>query len=105
MNDAPYARFARKELILRDELAIDRTVLANERTLLAYVRTALTLLIAGVTFVHFIESGVPRILGLVFVPAGVLVGVFGAWRCSRMSRAIRSLRNGGGPSASAADGQ
>jgi uncharacterized membrane protein YidH (DUF202 family) len=32
MADAPYARFARKELILRNELAIDRTVLAYVRT-------------------------------------------------------------------------
>ncbi len=93
MTDAPYARFARKELILRDELAIDRTVLANERTLLAYVRTALTLIIAGVTFIHFIESGAPRTLGFVFLPAGVLAGLFGAWRCGRMAGAIRSLRN------------
>jgi putative membrane protein len=93
MADVPYTRFARKELILRDELAIDRTVLANERTLLAYVRTALTLLITGVTFIHFIESGAPRILGLLFVPAGVIVGAFGAWRCRRMQAGIRALRS------------
>ena len=99
MSDTPYARFARKELILRDELAIDRTVLANERTLLAYVRTALTLLIVGVTFIHFIESGVPHVLGFVFVPAGLLVGAFGAWRCRRMGSAIRSLRTESAPPA------
>ena len=35
------------QLILRDHLAADRTVLANERTFLAYIRTTLTLFVAG----------------------------------------------------------
>ena len=47
----PYGGFRLPELILRDRLAIDRTVLANERTLLAYIRTALTLFLVGITFV------------------------------------------------------
>ncbi len=92
MSETPYARFERKELILRDELAIDRTVLANERTMLAYVRTALTLFIAGVTFIEFIESSMWRSFGYFFIPVGVLVGIFGAWRCRRMGRAIQSVR-------------
>lgn len=33
-KDSPYFRFCNDELILRDELAVDRTLLANERTLL-----------------------------------------------------------------------
>ena len=49
----PYQRFLKEELILRDELAIDRTLLANERTLMAYVRLAITLIIAGVSIIHF----------------------------------------------------
>lgn len=48
----PYAGLSPDELILRDRLAIDRTVLANERTLLAYARTSLALLIAGLSLVH-----------------------------------------------------
>lgn len=48
----PYAGLSADELILRDRLAIDRTVLANERTLLSYARTAMTLLIAGLSLIH-----------------------------------------------------
>jgi len=99
MAEAPYARFARRERILRDELAIDRTVSANERTLLAYVRTALTLIIAGATFIQFIESGALRVAGFVAVPAGLLVGLAGFWRCGRMAAAIRLLRNAAEPPA------
>jgi putative membrane protein len=49
---ATYTGFSPDELILRDRLAIDRTILANERTLLAYARTALALLIAGLSLMH-----------------------------------------------------
>ena len=51
-NVEAYARVSPRDLILRDRLAIDRTVLANERTLLAYIRTALTLFLVGISFVH-----------------------------------------------------
>ena len=51
-NVEAYASVRPRDLILRDRLAVDRTVLANERTLLAYIRTALTLLLLGLSFVH-----------------------------------------------------
>ncbi|HEX9972048.1 MAG TPA: DUF202 domain-containing protein, partial [bacterium] len=38
MSQRFYQEFSESDLILRDRLALDRTVLANERTLLAYVR-------------------------------------------------------------------
>jgi putative membrane protein len=92
MPDHPYARFQQEELILRDELAIDRTILANERTVLAYCRSALTLVIAGVTFVHFVEAGTLRYLGMLFVPFGLAIGAFGVARYRRMDSAIRVVR-------------
>jgi putative membrane protein len=46
------ASAVKEDFILRDRLAIDRTVLANERTLLSYVRTALTLFLVGMSFIH-----------------------------------------------------
>ena len=45
----PYSKFRTEEMILRDWLARDRTVLANERTLLAYLRTTLMLWISAGT--------------------------------------------------------
>ena len=38
-----------KDLILREKLAIERTVMANDRTLLSFVRTALYFAIAGIS--------------------------------------------------------
>ncbi len=93
MNDSPYSKFNRDDLILRDELAIDRTLLANERTLLAYLRSAVALLIAGVSIIHFSQGGWFRVMGIACLPAGVITGVVGVWRSRLMSRSISLVRN------------
>jgi len=41
-------KFKDSNLILRDKLALDRTVLANQRTLLSYVKTAIFLVSTAV---------------------------------------------------------
>lgn len=92
MTKNPYENYADKELILRDELAIDRTLLANERTLLAYLRSGLALGIVGITFLHFFEAGMLFYVGIVFIPCGIVVGIFGAIRYRKMDMAIRFVR-------------
>lgn len=92
MPENPYDRFHNKDLILRDELAIDRTILANERTVLAYLRGALTLIIAGVTFIHFIDKGFLLYLGGGLIPLGLIVGILGYARYRKMDKAIRVVR-------------
>ncbi|HMP76340.1 MAG TPA: DUF202 domain-containing protein [Kiritimatiellia bacterium] len=93
MSDTAYARFEKEDLILRDELAVDRTLLANERTLLAYLRSAVALVIAGVSIVHFAPEGWFRVIGLLCVPTGLVSGVIGVVRFRKMNRAIGLLRN------------
>ncbi|MFH1707174.1 MAG: DUF202 domain-containing protein [Planctomycetota bacterium] len=92
MADAPYARFNPDDLILRDELAVDRTLLANERTLLAYLRSAVALLIAGGSMIHFASAGWFMWLGVACLPAGGITGVIGVMRFARMYRAIAHVR-------------
>ena len=89
----PYSRFAADDLILRDELAIDRTLLANERTLMAYLRSGVALLIAGVSIIHFSSEGWFWLLGLVCLPAGMITGVIGVVRYRRMNKKIALVRN------------
>jgi len=88
----PYERFKKSDLILRDELAIDRTVLANERTLLAYVRLAITLIIAGVSIVHFAMEKWFETIGILCVPIGIVVGVYGWHRYQKMAEEIQAIR-------------
>jgi putative membrane protein len=92
MPSDPYQRFAMEDRILRDELAIDRTVLANERTLLAYLRSGVALVLAGVTFLHFAEDTLIRVVGIACVPSGFLAIGIGVWRYRMMDRRIQSAR-------------
>jgi putative membrane protein len=93
-GDNPYLRFRKNELILRDELAIDRTILANERTVLSYLRGAMALIIAGVTFVHFINAGWLLYLGMSLVPFGLLIAAIGIMRYRFMNHRIQAIRQG-----------
>jgi putative membrane protein len=92
MKDTPYSRFGQDDLILRDELAIDRTLLANERTLLAYLRSGVALLIAGVTIIHFSLQGWFLTVGIACIPVGIAAGLIGVARYRKMNRSIVRLR-------------
>ena len=93
----------KSDMILRDFLAIDRTVLANQNTFLAYLRTALTLFVAGLTFVRFFDHSVVEIIGWIFVPLGVGTFAVGLLRYNRLRRVLKMIQTpppGSGPSAS-----
>ncbi len=75
MNGGFYIQFNREDLILRDYLAADRTVLANERTFMSYIRTAIALAAAGGSLIHFLDSLVATIGGIILITlAAVTIG-------------------------------
>lgn len=92
MNQTPYSRFQNENLILRDELAVDRTILANERTLLAYLRSAVSLVIAGVSMMHFSNGGWFFSIGAACLPVGLVTGIVGTMRYRTMQHSITCLR-------------
>jgi putative membrane protein len=59
-----------EEMILRDYLAIDRTIMSNESTFLANIRTTLTFVVAGVTLIKFFNSLPFQVLGWVLMAIG-----------------------------------
>jgi putative membrane protein len=77
MIEDPYAEFKREEMILRDWLALDRTVLANKRTFLAYGRTAIALLVLGMAFVKLINHHWFEIAGFSLMALGIVVFTIG----------------------------
>jgi putative membrane protein len=93
MTDQIYSRFEKTELILRDELAIDRTLLANERTLLSYLRSGVALLIAGVSIMHFSQGDWFSTVGLICLPTGIITGIIGVVRYSKMNKSISLVRS------------
>ena len=88
----PYSRFEGDDLILRDDLAIDRTLLANERTLLAYLRAAVALVIAGASIIHFSQAGWFWTVGIACLPGGVAIGIVGVLRYRHMNSSISLVR-------------
>ena len=91
MNRLPYDNFNAESFIVRDWLALDRTVLANERTFLAYGRTALALMAAGITLIKVFKSGVAIGAGWGFVVVALVVFGFGVQRFVTMLGHYRSL--------------
>lgn len=96
MAETPYRRFSCQSLILRDHLALDRTVLANERTFLAYLRTALGLLVTGASFVKFGGSLAVSVIGWAFVPVALAVAVIGLSRYRALACELAQVRGEGG---------
>ena len=98
---ATYAGVDKSHLILRDFLAIDRTVLANQNTFLAYLRTALTLFVAGLTFVRFFDYSIVVIIGWIFIPFGIVTFAVGLLRYNRLRKVLKMIMTpsqGSGPS-------
>jgi putative membrane protein len=73
----PYVEFKREEMILRDWLALDRTVLANKRTFLAYGRTSIALIGLGIVFVKLIHHPFFEVGGYVLMGFGVVAFFIG----------------------------
>ena len=81
-----------KDSILRDRLALDRTILANERTILAYFRTTLAVLAAGVSLIQFVDAWWALPAGsILLVVAPPLLG-YGVWRYRRVRRDLRCFQ-------------
>jgi putative membrane protein len=93
MIKKPYERFEQSELTLRDELAIDRTLLSNERTLLAYLRSAAALMITGVSIIHFAKQGWFLAVGFICIPGAITISLIGLLRFRKMSKSIYVVRH------------
>ncbi|MEK7588205.1 MAG: DUF202 domain-containing protein [Patescibacteria group bacterium] len=80
-----YKEFSTKDLILRDYLAIERTILTNEATFLAYIRTSLTVVVVGVTLFQLSPGkDILQYIGIGFVLFGFYIFIRGSIRSSRM---------------------
>jgi len=79
MRRLPYDDYSRAEMILRDWLAMDRTVFAGTRTFLGYVRAVITMIIATAIFLAvFHQAAWDVLLYVGFMVAAVLLllGIF-----------------------------
>lgn len=93
MSEEKYKKYSEEkyEMILRDYLAVDRTIMSNEGSFLAYIRTALTLLIAAITFLKFLDSVVFDIIGWALIVSAALLVLHGANRYDTMEKILDHL--------------
>lgn len=84
--------FPKEELILRDFLALDRTILANERTFLAWFRTSLSLIAIGLTLIKFSADKIFFIGGFILLIIGLLAGGVGTRRYFRMRKRLSGIK-------------
>lgn len=92
MSKSFYIQFKKDDLILRDYLAADRTVLANERTLLSYIRTSVALAAAGGSLIHFLDSLLADVGGGLLLALAVSILVLGFQRFLRYRHHLEPLQ-------------
>ena len=80
-----------KCMILRDWLALDRTILANERTVLAWTRTGLSSFIGGITLIKYVDDTFYQITGYLGVVIGIIVFYLGISRYVRLRKKLNKL--------------
>jgi putative membrane protein len=91
-NPEEVYRFKREEIILRDMLAMDRTILANERTVLAWLRTSMSLVLAGVSFIEFLDVIVLYYVGWILIYGGLATLVIGIWKYLNLKKQLHTMK-------------
>ncbi len=82
----------REEMILRDYLAVDRTILANEASFMSYIRTALTLIAAGATMIKFFDNLLMAVLGWTFIGVGAWLAFYGLHRYQHVDDVLHKIK-------------
>jgi putative membrane protein len=82
-----------KDLILREELAIDRTDMAIDRTLLSFVRTSLYFATAGWSIANLVDVKYGWWTGMLFGLLACLLAIFGVYKYLRQKRRLKESKN------------
>lgn len=76
-----------KDLILRERLALQRTILANQSTFLAFLRTSMYFFIAGLSLESLLKiENSFMIEGFLFISSFVIfcIGLINYFKCKKM---------------------
>ncbi|MGL4911655.1 MAG: DUF202 domain-containing protein [Romboutsia sp.] len=71
-----YSQYS-ENMILRDHLAVDRTLLANERTYLSYLRTVVSFIVAGLTLWKTVGGFTGNIICIILFSSAIYAGFRG----------------------------
>lgn len=77
-----------KDLILRERLALQRTVLANQSTFLAFLRTAMYFLIAGLSLKNLLKIENSTVIEIALFTASAIIFIIGIFNYFKHKKSI-----------------
>lgn len=77
-----------KDLILREKLALERTILANQSTFLSFLRTSMYFLVAGISINNLTTIKYGTVIEIVFVNVSVLLLCIGIYNYFKQKKSI-----------------
>lgn len=81
-----------KDLILRENLALERTVLANQTTFLAFLRTSMYFLVAGITISNLTTIKYGPVIETLFITVAAMLLITGISNYFKQKKAILKSR-------------
>lgn len=85
-----------KHMILRDYLALDRTVMSNEQSVLSYLRTALAFAAGGAALLHISALTMWVVIGGVgLILSGVVITIIGFVQFYRVRKVLDRVKQMG----------
>ncbi len=81
-----------EQMILRDYLAVDRTIMTNETSFMSYVRTALTLIATGAAMIKFFSEPTLQALGWAFIVVGGWLAIHGYQRYRQVDEILHRVK-------------
>jgi len=81
-----------KDLILREKLALERTVLANQSTFLAFLRTSMYFLVAGISINNLTTIKYGLVIETVFITVSAILLITGIYNYFKQKKSILKSR-------------
>jgi putative membrane protein len=79
-----------KDLILREKLAVQRTVMANQTTLLSFIRTSLYFLVAGLSLKSLLKLENSLLFQIIFYVVSFSTMIIGVYNYFKQKRLIQN---------------
>jgi len=79
-----------KDLILREKLAVQRTVMANQTTLLSFIRTSLYFLVAGLSLKSLLKLENSLLFQITFYVVSFSTMIIGVYNYFKQKRLIQN---------------
>ncbi|CAM2746746.1 putative membrane protein [Flavobacterium succinicans] len=77
-----------KDLILREKLALQRTILANQSTFLSFLRTSMYFLIAGLSLRNLLKIEHSLYIELLLFTVSIIILIFGIYNFLKHQKSI-----------------